>query len=141
MSEPVRSNVKYDIMLMTNTCPGQIWVGNQVQSFEFLGLDVTDGSSTEEFEAHFPVGDITTDVFILVKEEYSISPTEHDFIGRIVIPLSAYVTPKGAKVPTVEWMSIYPIADPNVGVLCTTFVRVSVRVFVRVYVRLCLCLN
>jgi hypothetical protein len=89
-------------------------VGNQLQNFEFLGLDINDGSSTEAFEGSFPVSDITSDVFILVKEEYSVGGGDDNFIGRVVIPLSAYVTPKGSKKPKLEWMMIYPIVDKKV---------------------------
>jgi hypothetical protein len=92
----------------------QVWVGNQVRNFEFLGLDIADGSSNEEFEGQFPIGDITSDLFILVKEEYSVNGGENNFIGRVVIPISSYVTPKGSKPPTLEWMMIYPIVDGNV---------------------------
>lgn len=103
---------------MSATRPSfEIWAGNQVKTFEFLGLDVNDGSSNEEFEVNFPVSDITSDVFILAKEEYSIGSGENNFIGRIVIPLSAYVTPRGAKPPILEWMTIYPIVDTTVRVV------------------------
>lgn len=99
---------------MSATRPNfEVWVGSQVETFHYISLDISDGSTKETFEGNFPVGDLTSDVFILVKEEYSVSGTDN-FIGRIVIPLSAYVTPKGPKPPKLEWMSIYPIMDSEV---------------------------
>jgi hypothetical protein len=90
-----------------------VWVGSQVETFHYISLDISNGSTNETFEGNFPVGDITSDVFILIKEEYSVGGVDN-FIGRIVIPLSAYVTPKGPTPPKLEWMAIYPVMNPEV---------------------------
>lgn len=84
-----------------------------METFHYLSLDISNGSTNETFEGNFPVSDITSDVFILIKEEYSVGGVDN-FIGRIVIPLSAYVTPKGPKPPKLEWMAIYPVMNPEV---------------------------
>jgi hypothetical protein len=90
-----------------------VWVGSQVETFHYISLDISNGSTNETFEGNFPVGDLTSDVFILIKEEYSVGGVDN-FIGRVVIPLSAYVTPKGPKPPKLEWMAIYPVMNPEV---------------------------
>jgi hypothetical protein len=88
-------------------------VGSQVETFHYISLDISNGSTNETFEGNFPVGDLTSDVFVLIKEEYSVGGVDN-FIGRVVIPLSAYVTPKGPKPPKLEWMAIYPVMNPEV---------------------------
>eukprot|EP00602_Paraphysomonas_sp_CaronLab_P005616 CAMPEP_0185026130 /NCGR_PEP_ID=MMETSP1103-20130426/10040_1 /TAXON_ID=36769 /ORGANISM="Paraphysomonas bandaiensis, Strain Caron Lab Isolate" /LENGTH=576 /DNA_ID=CAMNT_0027559613 /DNA_START=91 /DNA_END=1821 /DNA_ORIENTATION=- len=102
------SGAKY----MSATRPSfEVWVGTQVETFQFLGLDAADGSSKEEFEGTFPVGDITSDAYILIKEEYSVQGGRDSFLGRVVIPLSSYVTPQGPRPPKTEWMMVHPVVD------------------------------
>ena len=105
--------VKY----MSATRPSfEVWVGSQVESFQFLGLE-GDGGSSEEFEGFFSLGDLTSDVVVLVKEEYSVgnkSKEDENFVGRVVIPLSSYLTLKGRLAPKKEWMAVYPIRNPKV---------------------------
>lgn len=104
--------VKY----MSATRPSfEVWVGKQLETFQFLGLE-QDGSCNEEFEGYFALGDLTSDIFILVKEEYSVGGKNRDgenFVGRVVIPVSSYLTMNGRLPPKKEWMAIYPLANPQ----------------------------
>lgn len=107
--------VKY----MSATRPSfEVWLGSQVETFQFLGLE-GEGSSSEEFEGFFSLGDLTSDVVILVKEEYSVgsgkAKDEENFVGRVVIPISSYLTLQGRMPPKKEWMAVYPIANPKVA--------------------------
>jgi hypothetical protein len=112
--------VKY----MSATRPSfEVWLGTQVETFQFMGLE-QDGSSTEEFEGYFSLGDLTSDVVVLVKEEYSVGSKdthskeeEEHFVGRVVIPISSYLTMKGRMAPKKEWMAVYPIANTKVKVI------------------------
>lgn len=111
--------VKY----MSATRPSfEVWLGTQVETFQFLGLE-QDGSSSEEFEGFFSLGDLTSDVVVLVKEEYKVGgggsssmkgEGEENFVGRVVIPLPSYLTLQGRKAPHKEWMAVYPLANPKV---------------------------
>lgn len=104
--------VKY----MSATRPSfEVWLGSQVETFQFMGLE-GDGSSTEEFEGFFSLGDLTSDIVVLVKEEYSVggkSKEGGNFVGRVVIPISSYLTLKGRSAPKKEWMAVYPIGNPK----------------------------
>lgn len=106
--------VKY----MSATRPSfEVWLGTQVETFQFLGLE-QDGNSTEEFEGFFSLGDLTSDVVILVKEEYKVGGGgggEENLVGRVVIPLSSYLTLQSRKAPHKEWMAVYPLANNKVS--------------------------
>lgn len=105
--------VKY----MSATRPSfEVWLGSQVEAFQFMGLE-DDGSSTEEFEGFFSLGDLTSDIVVLIKEEYSVGGKSKDggnFVGRVVIPITSYLTLKGRSPPKKEWMAVYPIGNPKV---------------------------
>ena len=109
--------VKY----MSATRPSfEVWLGTQVETFKFMGLE-QDGSSTEEFEGFFSLGDLTSDIVVLVKEEYKVGGGgsrkeggEEDFVGRVVIPLPSYLTLQGRRPPHKEWMAVYPLANSKV---------------------------
>jgi len=104
--------VKY----MSATRPSfEVWLGSQVEAFQFMGLE-DDGSSTEEFEGFFSLGDLTSDIVVLIKEEYSVGGKSKDggnFVGRVVIPITSYLTLKGRSPPKKEWMAVYPIGNPK----------------------------
>ena len=107
--------VKY----MSATRPSfEVWLDRQVETFQLMGLE-QDGSSTEEFEGFYSLGDLSTDIVILVKEEYnvgnkSMENEEENIIGRVVIPITSYLTLKGRVAPKKEWMAVYPLANPKV---------------------------
>lgn len=78
-----------------------------------IAKQTEDGSSSEEFEATFNVGNITSDIFIFIKEGYSVSSSSN-IVGRIVVPISRYIGSSGPIPPKLEWMQLYPTSNTNV---------------------------
>ena len=74
------------------------------ETFSFLGLSAADGSYSEEFECQFPILDISSEVVILIKEEYSVN--ECHYVGRVVLPISRYIHADQVKV---EWFQVFPL--------------------------------
>jgi hypothetical protein len=88
-----------------------------METFQLLGTHSTDGCTNEEFQATFNVSNITSDIFVLIKEGYSVSSTSN-IIGRIVIPISQYLGPSGPTPAKLQWFQIYPTSNTNV---CTKY--------------------
>lgn len=91
-------------LVLTATPLSQVSFDQQCQTYPIPS------ESTKAKEMVFPIGNVSADINILVKDEYTVGSSP-DVLGVVVLPLSRYMGVTAPTVPKMEWFQFFPYAE------------------------------